>query len=127
MPVQPCVHGSRFFGSWFKEIAMLEGVSESGTVINWRRVVMAAVAGTVALGAASIARADDDDHHWKKRRYYYAPYYVAVPQYYAPPPVVYAPPPVVVYPQPMVYAPAYPSYYGPPGGSLNFGVTVPLR
>jgi hypothetical protein len=44
------------------------------------------------------------------------------------PGVVYAPPPVVVYP-PVAYVPAYPDYYfyfGPSGGSLSLGLTLPL-
>ena len=107
--------------------------------IRWSAAIVAAVAGAAVLaGAAGNAQADN----WKKHRHYYggAPVYVVPPghvRYYAPAPVVYAvprpvvyapaPAPVVVYPQPVQYAPAYPAYYGSPVGSLNIGVSVPLR
>lgn len=105
---------------------MLDGV-RSWTVFDWRKVVMAAVAGAAVLGATGAAQADDDWKGWKKAKRYYAPYYyapapvVVAPRYYAPPPVVYAPPPVV-YAPPVAYAPA-PVYYPPPGVSIN----IPLR
>jgi hypothetical protein len=38
----------------------------------------------------------------------------------------YVLPPVIVYPPPVAYVPAYPANYGPSGGSVNLGVTLPL-
>jgi hypothetical protein len=87
-------------------------------MLNLRNVVLAAVVGAAAFGAASVAQAHD--HHWK-RWGWHAPYYVTAPGYYYPP-VVYAPRPVVVYPQP-----AYSTdYYAPPPG-VNFNFSLPLR
>ena len=107
---------------------MLEEANKPRSMINWGACFTAAAVATALVGA-TVARADDDDH-WKKRRRHHhaAPYYVAVSPVvrYAPRPIVYAPPPVVYYPAPMAYAPAYPPY-GPPVGSLNLGVTLPLR
>ena len=79
--------------------------------------------------ASTIAEAGEGNG--KKYRGYYAPAYVLVPpgHVYAPAPVVYAPRPVVVYPAPVMYAPAYPVYAAPypPVGSLNLGISLPLR
>lgn len=90
--------------------------------------------GAVAISVASFAglATEAHAHDWKKSQGYYVPGYVAVPpghaRYYAPAPVVYAQP-VVVYPAPIVYAPAYPVYVAPyaPVGSLNLGISLPLR
>jgi len=96
------------------------------------RACFTAAAVATGLVGATVALADDDDHWRKRKRHHHSPpYYVVAPPvaYYAPRPIVYAPPPVVYYPAPMAYAPAYPAYpaYGPPVGSLNLGVTLPLR
>ncbi|MBX9943758.1 MAG: hypothetical protein K2Y40_06735 [Reyranella sp.] len=99
--------------------------------MSWKGALAIAVAGTAVVGSAADAQADG----WKKSKGYYAPGYVVVPpgqvRYYAPAPVIYAaPPPVIVYPAPVMYAPAYPIYaapYAAPVGSLNFGITLPLR
>ena len=103
--------------------------------LSGRGILAALVGGVALMGMAAGAEAGEG--HGKKHRhhhYYYAPGYVAVPpghvHYYAPErPVVYAPRPVVVYPPPVVYAPAYPSYpsYGPSGGSMSFGLNLPLN
>jgi hypothetical protein len=114
----------RFSFSRLKETAMFEGVDASRA--KWRVTLLAALAGAAALGMASGAQAHDEGR-WKNRwhhHHYYAPRY-----FYAPPRAVYVPP--VVYPPPIAYAPAYPGYsspgyYGPPGGSMSFGLTVPL-
>ena len=91
-------------------------------------ILAALVAGVAVVGTAAGAEAGEG--HGKKHRHYYAPGYVVVPpghvHYYAPAPVYYAPRPVVVYPAPVMYAPAYPDY-GPPGGSVNLGINLPLR
>jgi len=104
---------------------MPDDVNRPRTATNWR-CAMAALVGTAALGAADAAEAGD----WKKHhRHHHAPAgYVVVPPGHV---HYYAPAPVVVYPQPMAYVPvhyvpAYPAY-GPPVGSLNFGLTLPLR
>lgn len=94
------------------------------------RNTVAVLAGISAAGAAGAVEA----HDWKKKHHRHEPPgYVFVPPGHVRPyvavPVVYARP-VVVYPQPVAYVPAvpaYPAYYGPPGGSLSFGMTVPLR
>jgi hypothetical protein len=98
-----------------------------------RGILAALVGGAALVGAAAGAEAGEG-HGKKHRHYYYAPGYVMVPpghvHYYAPErPVVYAPRPVVVYPPPVVYAPAYPAYpaYGPSGGSMSFGLNLPLN
>lgn len=97
--------------------------------LNGRGVLAAVAAGVAILGAAGGAEAGEG-HGKKHRHYYYAPGYVAVPpghvHYYAPAPIVYAPPPMVVYPAPVMYGPAYPAY-GSPGGSVNLGISLPLR
>ncbi len=110
---------------------MADDVNKPRTASTWRRAA-AALVGTAALGAVNAAEA----HDWKRHRHHDAPIgYVVVPPghvRYAAPAVVYAvPAPIVVYPQPVAYvplpyAPAYPAY-GPPVGSLSFGLTVPLR
>ena len=95
---------------------------------TFRSALVAAAVGAVALGAASSAEAGEGNG--KKYRGSYAPAYVVVPQGYAYAPIVYAPRPVVVYPAPvMMYAPAYPVYAAPypPVGSLNLGISLPLR
>jgi hypothetical protein len=100
-----------------------------------RGVLTVLVAGTAMVGAALTAQAGDGNG--KKYRGYYAPGYVVVPPghvytaapvVYAPAPVVYARP-VVIAPAPVVYAPAYPVYASPypPVGSLNLGISLPLR
>ena len=105
---------------------MLDRVRGCWLARNWRKALMAAVVAAAALGATSVAQAHD--HHWKKWRGYYAPYYVTAPSYYyAAPPVAYAPQPVYAYPEPMAYAPAYPTYYGPAPGGVNFNFSLPLR
>ncbi len=97
--------------------------------LNGLGILAALVAGVAVLGAAASAEAGEG-HGKKHRHYYYAPGYAAVPpghvHYYAPAPVYYAPRPVVVYPAPVMYAPAYP-VYGSPGGSVNLGISLPLR
>jgi hypothetical protein len=111
-------------------IAMPNDVREPRTARQWRVGLAVALIGAIVVGATGAARAHDDDDDWKpkKRHHHDAPYYVVVPpghvRYVAPPPVVYMPPPVVVYPAPVM---GYPDYSGPPGGSINLGVTVPLR
>ena len=86
---------------------------------NGRGILAAFAAGAAIVGAAASAEAGEGNG--KKYRGYYAPAYVLVPpgHVYAPAPVVYAPRPVVVYP---VYAAPY-----PPVGSLNLGISLPLR
>lgn len=102
--------------------------------LSGRSILTACAACVAALGLASGAEAGDG---WKKGRGYYAPgyygpAYVKVPpghvRYYAPAPVIYAQP-VAVYPAPIMYAPAYPVYAAPyaPVGSLNLGISLPLR
>ena len=98
------------------------------------RGILAALVAGVAMGAAFTAQAGEGNG--KKFRGYYAPGYVMVPPghvyaapvVYAPAPVVYARP-VVVAPAPVMYAPAYPVYASPypPAGSLNLGLSLPLR
>ena len=96
---------------------------------NGRGILAAFAAGAAIMGAAASAEAGEGNG--KKYRGYYAPAYVMVPpgHVYAPAPVVYAPRPVVVYPAPVMYAPAYPVYAAPypPVGSLNLGISLPLR
>lgn len=96
---------------------------------NGRGILTALAAGAAVLGAAVGAEAGDG--HGKKYRGYYGPGYVMVPpgHVYAPAPVYYAPRPVMVYPAPVMYAPAYPVYAAPyaPVGSLNLGISLPLR
>ena len=100
--------------------------------LNGRGILAAFVAAAAIMGAAASAEAGEG-HSKKHRHYYYAPDYVTAPpghvHYYAPAPVVYAPRPVVVYPAPVMYAPAYPVYAAPypPVGSLNLGISLPLR
>ena len=94
-----------------------------------RGILAAFAAGAAILGGAAGAEAGEGK---KYRGYYAPPGYVMVPpghvHYYAPAPVVYAQP-VAVYPAPMMYAPAYPVYAAPyaPVGSLNLGISLPLR
>ncbi len=85
---------------------------------NGRGILAAFVAAGAILGAAASAEAGEGRGK-KHRHYYYAPGY-------APAPVYYAPRPVAVYPAPVMYAPAYP-VYGPPGGSVNLDISLPLR
>jgi hypothetical protein len=101
----------------------------SGTGRRWRDNLAMALAAVAVFGVTGAALAHDDDDDWKERKHHHRspPYYVVTPPpvVYVRPPVVYAPPPpVVVYPAPAM---SYPEYSGPPGGSLNLGVTVPLR
>jgi hypothetical protein len=108
---------------------MQDDVRETRTGWQWRAGLAVALIGAIAVSATGAAWAHDDDDDWKprKRHRHYAPYYVVVPPghvRYVAPPVVYAPPPVVVYPAPVM---AYPDYAGPPGGSINLGVTLPMR
>jgi hypothetical protein len=99
--------------------------------LNGRGVLAAFAAGAAILGAAGSAEAGEGKGK-KYRGYYAPPGYVMVPpghvRYYAPAPVVYAQP-VAVYPAPVMYAPAYPVYAAPyaPVGSLNLGISLPLR
>ncbi len=110
---------------------MRDDLNKLPSGLSGRGILTAFVAGLAALGAAASAEAGEGNGK-KKGRYYYAPDYVAVPpghvHYYAPAPVYYAPAPrpVVVYPAPVMYAPAYP-VYGSPGGSVNLGISLPLR
>lgn len=99
--------------------------------LNGRGILAAFAAGAAILGAAGSAEAGEGKGK-KYRGYYAPPGYVMVPpghvRYYAPAPVVYAQP-VAVYPAPVMYAPAYPVYAAPyaPVGSLNLGISLPLR
>ena len=110
---------------------MVEEMNKPPTAFAWRAAVTTAVVATAMLGATEAAEA----HDWEKRHRRPSGYLVVPPghaRYYAPAPVVYAvPAPVVVYPQPVAYvplqyAPAYPAY-GPPVGSVSFGLTLPLQ
>lgn len=103
----------------------LDNVTRTGR--RWHQGLAVALVGVLTVGAAGTALAHDDDwKEWKRHRHN-KPYVVVTPpvRYYVPPPVVYsppvvyAPPPVVVYPEPVM------SY--PQGGSVNLGVTLPLR
>jgi len=101
------------------------------TGLSGRGILAALAAGAALVGAAAGAEAGEG--HGKKHRHhhhYYAPGYVMVPpghvRYYAPAPVVY--------PAPVMYGPAYPAYdrsydrsYGPSGGSMSFGLNLPLH
>lgn len=97
-------------------------------VVTWNGALAIAVAGASVAGLAAEVQA----HDWKKSKGYYAPGYVVAPpghaRYYTLAPVVYAQP-MVVYPAPVMYAPAYPVYAAPyaPVGSLNLGISLPLR
>jgi hypothetical protein len=122
------------------EAAMRDVPNElsSGTLqlgLFGRGILAVLVAGAAMVGGAFTAQAGDGNG--KKFRGYYAPGYVMVPpgHVYAAAPVVYAPAPVVyanpvvVAPAPVMYAPAYPVYASPypPVGSLNLGISLPLR
>jgi hypothetical protein len=117
------------------EAAMRDDLTKLPSGRNSRGILVAFAAGAAIVGAAASAQAGEGNG--KKYRGYYAPAYVMVPpgHVYAPapvayaPPVVYAPRPVVVYPAPVMYAPAYPVYAAPypPVGSLNLGISLPLR
>ena len=99
--------------------------------LNGRGILATFAASVAALGAAASAEAGEGKGK-KYRGYYTPPGYVMVPpghvRYYAPAPVVYAQP-IAVYPVPVMYAPAYPVYAAPyaPVGSLNLGISLPLR
>ena len=104
-------------------------LSKLRNAMTWNGALAVAIAGASVAGLATEAQAGDR----KKSQGYYMPGYVAVPpghaRYYTPVPVVYAQP-VVVYPVPVMYAPVYPVYaapYAAPVGSLNFGISLPLR
>jgi hypothetical protein len=82
---------------------MLEEANKPRSTVNWGACFTAAAVATSLVGA-TVALADDDDHWKKRRRHHHSPpYYVVAPAYQA-----------------------YPAY-GPPVGSLNLGVTLPLR
>ena len=92
--------------------------------LNGRGILAAMAASVVLLGVAPAAEAGEG--HGRKHRHHhhsYAPGYVAVPPGHV---HYYAPAPVVVYPAPVMYGPAYP-VYGSPGGSVNLGISLPLR
>ena len=99
--------------------------------LNGRGILAACVIGVAVLGLAGVAEAGEGNGK-KYRGYYAPPGYVMVPpghvRYYAPAPVVHAQP-IAVYPAPVMYAPAYPVYAAPyaPVGSLNLGISLPLR
>jgi hypothetical protein len=88
-------------------LGMVEEANNSRSAVSWGACLAAAAVAASPVGA-TVARAGDD-RHWKRKRHHHSPpYSVAVP------------------PVPMAWAPAYPAY-GPPVGSLNFGLSVPLH
>jgi len=97
--------------------------------MNWKKLAIAAAAGTALLGASS---AFANPPHWApaygwhaKHRHHYQPrpvvIYAPAPVYYAPPPVYYvAPPPRVVLPGPVIYGQVPVS----PGVRVSFGMRL---
>ncbi|WP_395713035.1 hypothetical protein [Reyranella sp.] len=110
-------------------------------LVDWRTILVAAIAGAGVMISTAGAQAHDDDrwerrHHYKDKHDHWRHHdrpprvvYERAPRvvYERAPQVVYERQPVVVAPPPVYLAPMAPTYGPPADPSLNLNFNIPLR
>jgi hypothetical protein len=102
-------------------------------LLDWRTILVAAIAGAGTMISAAGAQVHDDDRwerrHYDKHKHDHWRHYDRPPRvvYERAPPVVYERQPVMVAPAPVYMAPMAPSYGPPADPSLNLNFNIPLR